>query len=60
MSAREAYIAGLSGAKEYTVTKGTSASDAERQVAAFSAGSSRTQENRPEVFKDQINYVLLI
>ena len=55
MSAREAYIAGLSGAKEYTVTKGTSASDAERQVAAFSAGSSRTQENRPEVFKDQIN-----
>ena len=55
MSAREAYIAGSSGSKEYTVTKGTSPEDAQRQVAAFTAGSNTVQRDTPDIFKDQIN-----
>ena len=54
MSAREAYIAGSSGSKEYTVTKGTSPEDAQRQVAAFTAGSNTVQRDTPDIFKDQI------
>ena len=55
MSAREAYIAGLSGSKEYKVTKDTSPKDAQRQVAAFTAGSNTVQRDTPDIFKDQIN-----
>ena len=55
MSAREAYIAGLSGSREYKVTKDTSPKDAQRQVAAFTAGSNTVQRDTPDIFKDQIN-----
>lgn len=53
--ARSAYIAGLSGSREYTVPSGSSPEDAQRQVAAFTAGSNTIQKDTPDIFKDQIN-----
>lgn len=55
MTAREAYRAGLSGSREYKVSKNTSPEDAQRQVAAFTAGSNTVQRDTPDIFKDQIN-----